>query len=190
MSIHMKTIKRIIPIYIFLNNFLFWSLGANEHIQECSDSRGVCKYWNWDVDASHRCNIKKMTLHELYQKFKHGLPPLYHEPIILNRENPEEEDASNCVAAKFRSMMSLENITNTFPEDFEVTLSSSNSYSAHRRTITLAKYLNETLDNEILPHQMSNLTWYLFGETYSEDWKKVLRHYCLPPCQTCTSDLR
>ena len=31
----------------------------------------------------------------------------------------------------------------------------------------------------------SNETWYLFGETYSSEWKSLLRHYQLPPCQAC-----
>lgn len=39
------------------------------------------------------------------------------------------------------------------------------------------------------PYHLSNETWYLFGETYSDEWKAFLQSYPLPPCHTCTSDL-
>lgn len=150
------------------------------------------KSWNWDIDAKHRCNIEKISFKDLYKRYKSGLPPLHYEPVILYNENPHKKDiANNCISSEFTYMMSKENITaKTFSEEFEVTLSSSNSFSAHRRKITLGQYMNETMNSEIFPDQLSNLTWYLFGETYSKEWKDVLRYYCLPPCQTCTDDLR
>jgi hypothetical protein len=42
---------------------------------------------------------------------------------------------------------------------------------------------------ETTPDQLSNETWYLFGETYTKDWKKLLENYTLPPCQTCVKEL-
>lgn len=186
----------IIPrftIFIFFWNLTVrvQSVSSNSDDQQCTgEIDTTCKVWKWDIDAEHRCNIKKMTVNQLYDKFNSGLPPLYHEPVILYNENPDQIDLSNCIASKFTSMMSIDRIQSIFPEGFEVTLSSSNSFSAHRRIITLAEYIDETIHNEILPNQLSNETWYLFGETYSQDWKEVLNHYCLPPCKTCTSDLR
>ena len=147
----------------------------------------------WNIDAKHRCNIKKVSYRDLLKKFKYGLPPLHHEPIILHRTRDDyKENVFNreCDATIFSNMMSFENITKTFDEDFIVTLSSSNSFSAHRRTISLSNYLEECTKEEILPSDLSNMTWYLFGETYSNEWKEVLANYCLPPCQTCTSELR
>ncbi len=184
-------IARFTISFIFFWNLTAQNVSSNSDDQQCTDDIDVtCKVWNWDTDAEHRCNIKKMSFNQLYGKFKSGLPPLYHEPVILYNENPEQKDLSNCVASTFTSMTSIDRIQSIFPEAFEVTLSSSNSFSAHRRTIPLAKYIDETIHNEILPNQLSNETWYLFGETYSQEWKEVLKHYCLPPCKTCTSDLR
>lgn len=192
-----------------------------------SAERKSKRKWKWDVDVQHRCNIQKISFDELYQQYPHGLPPLYHQPLILydhhtnatttitkTNANPNEKINTNtntntgkrwsggssvenknrnyCTPATFTQMSSIQNIsTSTFPHNFNVTLSSSNSFSSHRRSIPLSQYIDETLDNdEILPHDLSNLTWYLFGETYSDEWRKMLlRYYCLPPCQTCTDDL-
>ena len=195
----MTTARRLSSFLILYHSALSRYVDANDEINQChasvdtidNDNPTCNNYsWNWDVDAKHRCNIKKMSFNELYSVFESGLPPLYHEPVILYNEHPNVEDSSHCLASKFKEMMSFENITKTFSKDFEVTLSSSNSFSAHRRTTTLDEYINESMTKEILPHQLSNMTWYLFGETYSVDWKNVLKHYCLPPCQTCTTELR
>ncbi len=158
-------------------------------IEQNSSTEKGPKQYKWNIDEKHRCNIKKYSYDDLHKKFKYGLPPLYHEPIIIYRSMNSEEN-EKCDAFIFTNMMSYENITNTFGEEFSVTLSSSNSFSAHRRTTSLSKYLEESSSEEILPSNLSNMTWYLFGETYSNEWKDALRHYCLPPCQTCTSDLR
>ena len=40
------------------------------------------------------------------------------------------------------------------------------------------------------PDQLSNETWYLFGETYSKEWKELLQHYELPPCLACQQEHR
>jgi ribosomal protein L16 Arg81 hydroxylase len=45
------------------------------------------------------------------------------------------------------------------------------------------------LGGDTLPAQRANETWYLFGETYSEDWKRLLEHYELPSCHACDRDL-
>jgi hypothetical protein len=42
---------------------------------------------------------------------------------------------------------------------------------------------------ETLPNQLSNETWYLFGETYSKEWTTFLHSYRLPKCHTCTRAL-
>ncbi len=202
----------------------------DEEESSAQQQQGHEKRFKWDLDAKHRCNIKKLSFDELHKKYKFGLPPLYHEPIILYRRSASKSNnkdksrgdfqnddtmnnilnkiniigknkrhkhkpsssfsASFCDDTIFTNLMSKENITKTFHEDFQVTLSSSNSFSAHRRTVSLSTYLEESMGEEIVPSNLSNMTWYLFGETYSNEWKRVLSSYCLPPCQTCTSDLR
>lgn len=149
---------------------------------------GKTKY-KWNIDAKQRCNIKRMTYDELYKLHPSGLPPLYHEPLIIYSNDYSKRLPSGCIIERFIQKTSLENITKNFPKDFMVTLSSSNSFSDHRRTITLKQYINETVSSEVMPRDLSNETWYLFGETYSDEWQKMLDDYCYPPCQTCTKEL-
>jgi hypothetical protein len=145
----------------------------------------------WRPQADHRCNIRKVTVDELFSRHgPTGLPPMYHEPLIIMRGANNSSKKSD---ERFRALTSRDGILAALPPDFNVTLSSSNSFSAHRRTIPLKQYLKDVMamnGGETLPDQLSNETWYLFGETYSQEWKdSILQHYQLPPCQTCTDDL-
>ena len=135
--------------------------------------------YRWDPDRT-RCNIRRVTLEQLTTEFgARGLPPLYHEPIVIHNTGNRNH--------VFRDLSNSSKIVDSFPPAFEVTLSSSNSFSAHRRTIPLSQYLQETLDpqRQVTPDQLSNETWYLFGETYSDEWKSFLSGFVLPPCYTC-----
>lgn len=178
---------------LFLTTILngFALLGFAEVVKPCSDvSFEQCveeDRWKWSLDGVHRCNVKRITFSQLYTSFsKHGLPPLYKYPIIVYGDRAND-NANIC--QEFKKMTSLSNITDTLPTGFEVTLSSSNSFSAHRRTIPLTQYLSETVEEETFPDHLSNETWYLFGETYTSDWVQMLDHFCLPPCETCSKDL-
>lgn len=157
----------------------------------CSDNRGSCTpenkehpSWNWDLNDTHPCNIRRMSKEQFQNEFESSdglLPLLYHEPIVLHSYRPDDDE--------FKLLSSLENITNFFPTGFLVTLSSSNSFSSFRQTIPLTQYINEMLSTEVYPHDLSNETWYFFGQTYSSEWKEFLGSYPLPPCQACTKDL-
>jgi len=187
---------------------------ANENNEECSrispenadarqqDGSTTCKsnidirindqQFKWNLDSEHNCNVKRMSLDELLDMFKGGLPPLYHEPLLIYNKNADYSIPSpltGCIHDAFTNKSSQSSITKILPDEFNVTLSSSNSFSAHRLTIPLTQYLDETISTETFPHQLSNETWYLFGETYSEEWKTFLHDFCLPPCQTCNQDL-
>mmetsp|Transcript_2417 Transcript_2417/g.4504 ORF Transcript_2417/g.4504 Transcript_2417/m.4504 type:complete len:368 (-) Transcript_2417:56-1159(-) len=159
----------------------------------CTSSDSSNK-WKWNLDDIHECNIERVNLDEVYRRFQGGdtgggLPPLYSKPLVIHTEQ-DQLSRNGCVYSVFQEKTSLENITSSLPDGFHVTLSSSNSYSAHRRTIPLIQYLNETISSETLPTQLSNETWYLFGETYSKEWQQhLLSDFCLPPCQTCTREL-
>jgi Cupin-like domain len=137
----------------------------------------------WDPRGNHRCNLKRVTVDQLYAAFgKDGLPPLYHSPIIIL--------ANTTRNVAFGKITSPEQIVQSLPVGFHVTLSSSNSFSEHRRTVPLTQYLQEILQaEETTPDMLSNETWYLFGETFSSEWKELLSHYELPMCHTCTRDL-
>jgi len=65
-----------------------------------------------------------------------------------------------------------------------VELSSSNSYSKDKVSVSLAEYINQ-----IMPlqgsSQQSNETFYLFGNNHGELWQGLLANYNRPPCTTC-----
>lgn len=167
---------------------------ANSESNACSNSNqeesktttdvNKSKQWKWTPEAEHRCNIVRMTHDQVLNKFGPlGVPPLHPEPLVILGNAKRN--------AKFRELTSRENITRSLPTNMNVTLSSSNSFSAHRRTIPLTQYLTEIEQNNGIttPDQLSNETWYLFGETFTKDWKSLLKKYELPPCHTCQSDL-
>ena len=137
-------------------------------------------------------------------KTNYGIvPSLYHEPIIIQQNHTINE--------VFRYKTQCHRILQQFPNHttFRVTLSSSNALSEHRQSILFRDYLQRTTrcdddddDNknnnnnnhidsddtmsETFPDQWSNESWYLFGETYTEDWyNAIVQYYTLPPCQTC-----
>ncbi|KAL3922211.1 MAG: hypothetical protein SGILL_002327 [Bacillariaceae sp.] len=125
-----------------------------------------------------------MTLEELETKFglDGGLPPLFFKPLVIaSSQNPYRNQ-------RVRDLTRSDNILANFHTDFNVTLSSSNSFSEHRRTVPFQQYLEEVATLSTTPDERSNETWYLFGDTYSKEWKNILQHYTLPPCQACRRD--
>lgn len=150
----------------------------------------------WDPRQDHPCTIERLTMIEFENQYgpQGGLPPLYPRPIVITTSTTDDDDASSAYHNRnqqFREMTKADTILQNFPVNFTVTLSSSNSFSEHRRTIPFSQHLlDETLARkEISPDQRSNETWYLFGETYSNEWKQLLQQqYTLPPCQACQHD--
>eukprot|EP00547_Thalassionema_nitzschioides_P001717 CAMPEP_0194213944 /NCGR_PEP_ID=MMETSP0156-20130528/14896_1 /TAXON_ID=33649 /ORGANISM="Thalassionema nitzschioides, Strain L26-B" /LENGTH=309 /DNA_ID=CAMNT_0038942093 /DNA_START=144 /DNA_END=1069 /DNA_ORIENTATION=- len=146
--------------------------------------------YKWIPQQQHRCNITKYSLERFQSKFRNGvLPPLYHEPIIIIQTPKHRRNE------QFRQKTSRTGIAKSFPPNFTITLSSSNSFSEHRRTIPLTQYLDELEQTpEQFPNALSNETWYFFGETHSPAWRHFLydstnSNYQLPPCETCQPDL-
>ena len=144
---------------------------------------GISQSWQWLPEEEHPCNIRRLSIQGVYREFgSKGLPPLYKQPIIIHA-NPERN-------AHLRSITTRDVITQQFDSDFNVTLSSSNALSERRRTIPLQQYLDEMeATPETSPRQLSNESWYLFGETYTDEWQNLLQSYELPPCQTCERSL-
>jgi hypothetical protein len=143
------------------------------------------KVHGWTPQEEHPCNIRVVSLKQLYQEFgPRGLPPLHTTPIVI--KNPQSKQRN----AVLQSQTQRDTILSQFPANFTVTLSSSNALSEHRRTIPLQQYLKEIASTpETFPTQLSNETWYLFGETFDEAWQRLLTSYVLPPCQTCQRQL-
>jgi len=139
---------------------------------------------NWDPAKDHPCTVaKQLTYEQVIHKFgSTGIPPLYHEPVVIRASQTNRNEL-------FQNMTRQDDLLRFFGNDFPVTLSSSNSLSENRRTISLEQHLQEILSaQETTPDQLSNESWYLFGETYSEEWQKLLQHYELPPCYTCNPE--
>jgi hypothetical protein len=134
----------------------------------------------WDPHGNHSCNIRRLSWNDLQQLFQGGLlPPLFPEPVVIHANHN----------APFRNQTSRKQLLRQFPRNFSVVVTSSNAYSEHRRTVTLAQYLQESWQaKETRATQRANETWYLFGETFTAEWQHLLANYRLPPCQTCTAN--
>jgi hypothetical protein len=89
----------------------------------------------------------------------------------------------------FRGLTQFDSILEYFGSKFEVTLSSSNSFSEHRKNLKLKDYLQGLAAKDTLPDQLSNETWYFFGETYSEAWNELLLNYEVPTCHACARNM-
>jgi hypothetical protein len=82
--------------------------------------------------STNRCNIDRLNYEELMERFgSMGVPALFSQPLVLKLTTEWNEH--------FRSLTSYHNITKFFDDTFQVTLSSSNSFSSFRRTITLSQ---------------------------------------------------
>jgi Cupin-like domain len=183
LTITAMTVRRqLAQVYLLIN---FFAVNCQQTGSRPSQQDGQCsRMYKWRPEEEHPCNIPKLNVAQLKSQFgSRGLTSLYHTPIIIQRGTKGRNE-------KFFNMTSQSGIVSVFPSSFEVTLSSSNSFSAHRRRIPISQYLEEILETgETSPDQLSNETWYLFGETYSSEWKELLSHYELPPCQTCVRSL-
>jgi hypothetical protein len=140
----------------------------------------------WYPKDEHPCTIDCMTFEEMTAKYglDGGLPPLFAKPLVIRAGS----DAAKLRNHRIRELTVKNKILQKFPVNFTVTLSSSNSYSEYRRNIPFSQYLEEVATQSTSPDQRSNESWYLFGETYSKEWKNLLLHYKLPPCQACQPD--
>lgn len=143
----------------------------------------------WNPKDDHPCTVQRISMEDFLKKYgeQGGLPPLFPRPLVISKaavvRDPEIGRNS-----KFQNLTRADTILNSFPANFSVTLSSSNSYSEHRKTIPFRVYLDELSTGPALQADIkSNETWYLFGETYSPEWKTLLQNYELPPCQACNT---
>ena len=117
------------------------------------------------------------------------VPPLYHEPFIIQRSRNVNE-LFRYKTHRHRILQQFDKNNHNNHTKFRVTLSSSNALSEHRQTVLFSEYLNTSYTiGETLPDQRSNESWYLFGETYTKEWHDaILQYYVLPPCATCQND--
>jgi hypothetical protein len=153
----------------------------------------------WNPKDEHPCTVERISMNDFLKAYgaQGGLPPLFPRPLVITKtavgerrnNNKEEEDPNSSRNSKFQKLTRAASILDSFPANFTVTLSSSNSFSEHRRTLPFANYLEDVRTGPALEADMkSNETWYLFGETYSAEWKHLLESYELPPCQACIDE--
>jgi Cupin-like domain len=137
---------------------------------------------NEEWESYRPCTIPRYTEEQWRHHFgPAGLPALYPTPIILVR-SPDHQ-------APLRNATRRETLAESFPRNFTVTISSSNSLSQHKRKVLLSDYLDHVWNAMETPLQQSaNETWYLFGETYSAEWRALLSRHALPPCTSCTKE--
>ena len=149
------------------------------HSSNCPEEE---REYNWDVNSNeHPCNIRRVSDRDLAQSFG----PTYPYPLVIYPSSGRRN-------SDFARLTTVENLASNFVPNFNVTLSGSDSLSSHRREIPLIQYLDEILNangvGETLPDQLGNESWYLFGETFTDDWAAFLRRYELPRCHSCTRD--
>eukprot|EP00934_Nitzschia_sp_Nitz4_P009289 Nitzschia sp. Nitz4//scaffold60_size111251//78247//79113//NITZ4_004157-RA/size111251-snap-gene-0.196-mRNA-1//-1//CDS//3329555594//9279//frame0 len=139
--------------------------------------------YQWNPNGPHPCSVERITQQEFQTRFPRGLPPMFPTPIVIvsNSSKPRNSEV--------RKLTQFDTILDSFPPAFNVTLSSSNSFSEHRKTIPFSDYLGNLSATETTPDKLSNETWYFFGETFSAEWKRLLLEYELPPCQACQRDM-
>lgn len=160
----------------------------NQEEEECTNQNEKKNDWKWDIDATHPCNIPKVTYSQLIEKFgSSGLPTsFYSKPIIILQNSNYDNTTTTYVNKKFKEMTTYTNLLKHFGPDFKITLSSSNTFSDFRKTVSLQEYLdNYVIAKETTPNQFSNETWYFFGETFTSQWEDFLEDYKLPPCTNC-----
>jgi len=129
----------------------------------------------WDPKGDHPCNIEQISMKDFIEKYGQ-LESLFPRPLIISNNVSDTSNLFNKRNQHFRNLARSDSILRSFPENFNITLSSSNSFSEHRRDIPLASYLEE-VRVPTNAEMKSNETWYLFGETFSPEWKSFLRSY-------------
>eukprot|EP00536_Pseudo-nitzschia_multiseries_P000279 jgi/Psemu1/609/gm1.609_g len=166
------------------------TVSAALHHGDDANETGSKQTTGWNPKEDHPCTVETISMKDFLKKhgYQGGLPPLHPQPLII-RSSPTDQRNNKRRNSKFRELTRPDTILDSFPANFTVTLSSSNSFSEHRRTIPFAQYLQEVANGPALDAATkSNETWYLFGETYSQEWKSLLREYQIPPCQACRDE--
>lgn len=124
------------------------------------------------------CNIKKVFVKST-EETGNIIKKFPQEPVIFVGARDR-----NQVLAKAASRKTLRELHgNTM-----VTLASSNTYSHDTVDMTMAEYLDMLeRDAHVSTDARANETFYLFGNNFSDLFKRLEKHYVLPPCAHCKS---
>lgn len=99
-------------------------------------------------------------------------------PVVYSRLPSETEN--------FRALASRRVLLERFGQ-IQVTLATSNSYSAGKQDATLQTYIKEHMPAVRQLSDLANESWYLFGDTRGAAWQS-LEHQYTPPLDASTSD--
>eukprot|EP01084_Bolivina_argentea_P045856 84397_1 len=117
------------------------------------------------------CNIeiiswKDMSVSSFYSKYYENIP------FIIDYEDNKIRNTL------IRKMCDIKNLLWNFG-DYEVTMSSSNTYSYNKKKIRFGDYVRNHYENvfyNLNPYKPSNETWYFFGDNNWNDgeWKNLI----------------
>ena len=148
----------------------------------------VCQiYMLCVVNSSNRCNIPIYdtdTLHRVDTDFEfifqsHGNITLPHTPYIIKRNR-----RASSILDQLSELTEREAFINNYG-DFEVELSSSNTYSHGKFKMPLRKFITQHVDDASFEKQLlSNESYYLFGHNY-ELFHDLSSLYTIPGCSFC-----
>jgi hypothetical protein len=99
-------------------------------------------------------------------------------PVVYSRNHAE--------TSRFRSLADRNVLLDNYGA-IEVTLASSNSFSAGKKEATLREYVQDHMPAVRQLSDLANESWYLFGDTRGPDWKRLEKQY-EPPLDAASSD--
>lgn len=114
------------------------------------------------------CNIMRVPLDSFTEAQFHAF--LRHRPFVL--VGPADRQAVLQAATRRSALLANHG-------HVSVTLSSSNTFSYHKRKVPLAQYIGEM--RRAADNALANETWYLFGDADPVVWTPILEPYVMPP---------
>ena len=114
---------------------------------------------------SDRCNIRRMPMPHQF-----ALPEY---PVIFEASHDRN---------KYLSQMSNKSHLAQKHGTTDVVLSSSNTYSYEKITMSLGNYIDYMMNPN---SNLANETFYMFGNNYEGIWKEMSKSYVLPDCSVC-----
>jgi hypothetical protein len=118
--------------------------------------------------GSERCNIPKVPIEAI-----NGQKPLPDAPVIYTAHR----DRQAVVHERSERELLLQQFGDTL-----VTLSSSNTYSHGKYSMTLSEYITTSVDTS---SRNANESFYLFGNNYDGIFSELAGLYRNPPCYYC-----
>jgi ribosomal protein L16 Arg81 hydroxylase len=117
------------------------------------------KTYNFDTTF---CNIQRIQTNKLTRA---AFISEYagKQPVILVNDQHNKD---------FRQHVTKESIITNYGL-YNVILSASNSYTKHKKTVSVKEYV-ETMMKQQTIDSLGNETWYLFGDNYGDEWTPLL----------------